>query len=96
MSAQRPTPTSFARRVPMLVVTLGLGALVWSCESEQTGYEVPIVVDTMENAAEEAFAAWPERLYVVDATGTIAYKGGVGPMDFDPDELEAWLARRLD
>ena len=26
----------------MLVATLGLGALLWSCESEQTGYEVAI------------------------------------------------------
>jgi hypothetical protein len=26
----------------MLVVALGLGALIWSCESEQTGYEVAV------------------------------------------------------
>jgi type I thyroxine 5'-deiodinase len=61
---------------------------------EQVGYEIPMVVDSMDNAAEEAFAGWPERLYVIDE-GLIAYKGGIGPMDFDPAELEAWLEERF-
>ena len=60
-----------------------------------TGYDIPLVVDGMDNAAEAVFAAWPERLYVIGEDGRIAYKGGTGPMDFDPDELEAWLTRRF-
>ena len=58
-------------------------------------YQVHLVVDTMDNGAEAAFAGWPERLYVIDESGLIAYKGGVGPMNFDPDELEAWLDANL-
>ena len=42
MSTQRPTPNSFARRVTTLVAMLGLGALLWSCESEQAGFEVTL------------------------------------------------------
>jgi type I thyroxine 5'-deiodinase len=57
-------------------------------------YELELVVDPMENLAEEAFAAWPERLYVVD-DGKIVYKGDVGPFGFKPDEVEQWLAARL-
>lgn len=42
MSTHRPTPHGFPRRAPMLLITLGLGVLVGSCESEQTGYEVTL------------------------------------------------------
>ena len=42
MSVQRPAISSFPERLPVLVVALGLGALLSSCESEQTGYEVSV------------------------------------------------------
>ena len=62
---------------------------------ERFDYDVTMLVDTMDNAAEEAYAGWPERLYVIDENGLVAYKGGVGPMKFDPGELEAWLEARF-
>ena len=58
-------------------------------------YTMPLVVDPMENPAEDAFAAWPERLYVIGVDGRIAYKGRKGPFGFDPDELELWLEANL-
>ena len=58
-------------------------------------YTMPLVVDPMENPAEDAFAAWPERLYVIGVDGRIAYKGRKGPRGFDPDELEKWLEANL-
>jgi type I thyroxine 5'-deiodinase len=75
--------------------TLAERAQIASDFVKQTEYEIPVVIDTMDDAVEAAFAGWPERLYVIDA-GLVAYKGGVGPMDFDPDELETWLAGRLE
>ena len=54
-------------------------------------YPLPLAVDDMDNAAEEAFAAWPERLYIVGGDGRIAYKGGLGPFDYEPGEVRAWL-----
>ena len=57
-------------------------------------YAMPLVVDSMENEAEDAYAAWPERLYVIDENRTVAYQGGVGPFGFKPDELEEWLDER--
>ncbi len=62
---------------------------------KRTDYRLPLVVDSMDNAAEKAFAAWPERLYVIDPDGVVAYKGGTGPMHFNPDKLEVWLDERL-
>ena len=57
-------------------------------------YPVPFGIDDMSNAAEGAYSAWPERLYVIDEHGHIAYKGGNGPFKYDPKEVRSWLAAR--
>ena len=57
--------------------------------------ETPTLVDDMRNTANACFAAWPERIYVIDSDGTIAYKGGVGPFYFDPRKLGSFLAERF-
>jgi iodothyronine deiodinase-like protein len=57
-------------------------------------YTVPFGIDEMSNAANDAYAAWPERLYIVDESGRIAYKGGNGPFNYDPKEVRSWLAAR--
>lgn len=57
--------------------------------------EMPAVVDEMDDAVAKAWAALPERLYLVGADGRIAYKGGVGPMFFRPDEWEQAIASHL-
>lgn len=49
----------------------------------------------MENAAERAYGAWPDRLYLVDTAGKIAYRGAPGPRGFKPEELEAALKALL-
>jgi len=54
---------------------------------------VPLVVDGIDNAAEAAFSAWPERLYVVDADGRIGFKGGLGPDGYKPELAEAHLRK---
>jgi hypothetical protein len=57
-------------------------------------YTVPFGIDEMTNVANDAYAAWPERLYIIDASGRISYKGGNGPFQYDPKEVRAWLAQR--
>jgi hypothetical protein len=57
-------------------------------------WTIPLLVDPMTNAADEAYAGWPERLYVIDADGAIAFKGDMGPFGFEPEEVEAWLVAR--
>jgi hypothetical protein len=74
-------PLSFEERV----------ALARTC-AQTMRLPCPLVVDGMDDAVEAAYAAWPERLYVVDLDGTVIYRGGKGPMDFDPDELAGVLA----
>jgi hypothetical protein len=49
----------------------------------------------MGNPADGIYAGWPERLYIVDEHGIIAYKGKTGPFGYHPEEVEAWLAKRF-
>jgi hypothetical protein len=58
-------------------------------------YDLPLALDSMDNPAENAYAAWPERLYIVAAGGRIVYRGGLGPFGFDPQEMEKALAAHL-
>jgi hypothetical protein len=62
---------------------------------ERFGYPLPLLVDDMDNAANALYAGWPERLYVIEPSGEIAYKGEPGPFGFHPEEVEAWLAQRF-
>ncbi len=48
---------------------------------------VPILVEEMDNAIDEAYGAAPERLYLIGRDGRVSYHGGAGPFFFD---LDAW------
>ena len=52
-----------------------------------------ILVDLMDNKAATAYAAMPERLYVV-LDGKIAYEGRLGPFDYRLEEVEQYLEKR--
>ena len=53
--------------------------------------QVPILVDSMTDAASKEFAALPERLYIIGEDGRIAYEGAPGPFGYKIDHLETWL-----
>ena len=50
---------------------------------------LPILIEEMDNAIDEAYGAAPERLYLIGADGRVSYHGGAGPHFFDLDEWEA-------
>jgi hypothetical protein len=54
---------------------------------------MPCVVDTMDNEVDALYAGWPERLFVIDRNGRIAYAGKQGPWGFKPKEAESALRR---
>jgi hypothetical protein len=58
-------------------------------------YRMPLAIDGLDNKVEAAFAAWPERIYVLAPGGTVVYKGDMGPFGFDTDAAEAALKRTL-
>ncbi|MCP3914832.1 MAG: deiodinase [bacterium] len=48
---------------------------------------LPTVVDGMDDRVNKSYGAWPERLYLIAKGGQVAYRGGPGPFEFDPDGL---------
>jgi len=57
---------------------------------------IPCLVDDMENVAQKAYAGWPDRLYVIDAAGNVAYRGEPGPRGFKPPEAESALKKLVE
>ena len=58
---------------------------------ERLSLTMPTVVDTMDDAVDTAYAAWPERMFVINRAGRIAYAGQRGPWGFKPNEVARWL-----
>jgi hypothetical protein len=54
--------------------------------------KTPLVVDEIDNRVGKAYGGSPDRLYLVDRDGRIAFAGGPGPFGFNPRELEQSLA----
>jgi hypothetical protein len=71
-----PQPRSLAQRVAIA------GDFV-----RRFHYRVPLAVDAMDNRADALYGAWPERIYVIDEGGRVAYKGKLGPFH-SIEELE--------
>lgn len=48
---------------------------------------MPTLLDDMDNSTDTAYAALPERLYVIDRLGKVTFQCGPGPWGFD---IEGW------
>ena len=59
------------------------------------GIEFPAVLDEFGNSTEQAYTGWPDRIYLIDSRGRIAYKSKPGPFGFKPDQLATALAQTL-
>ena len=49
--------------------------------------EMPMLLDNMDNAVDDLYNALPERLYVLDKEGRVAWRSVAGSFGFD---VEAW------
>jgi hypothetical protein len=56
---------------------------------------MPMVVDRMDDRVGHLYSGMPDRLYVLDREGRVAYKSGRGPFGFKPGEMEQGLAMLL-
>jgi Iodothyronine deiodinase len=52
---------------------------------------IPLAVDALDDRVGRAYSGMPDRLYLIDRQGRVAYKGGRGPYGFKPAELEQSL-----
>jgi Iodothyronine deiodinase len=56
---------------------------------------MPLLVDDLYDRVGHMYSGMPDRLYVIDPNGRIAYKGGRGPFGFQAGEMEQALALLL-
>ena len=62
---------------------------------KKLGIEIPALVDHFDDSTDTAYSGWPDRLYLIDREGRIAYKSKPGPFGFKPDELERAIRELL-
>ena len=53
--------------------------------------QIPSVLDQFDNSVERAYTGWPDRLYVVDRDGKVAFKSEPGPFGFHPEDVRRVL-----
>jgi len=70
------------------------GTLAGACV-RKLGIKIPAVLDQFGNATEQAYTAWPDRLYLIDRNGRVAYKSRPGPFGFRSDELRSAIDQLL-
>jgi tetratricopeptide (TPR) repeat protein len=56
-------------------------------------FDFPALLDNDAGSAASAYAAWPSRVYMINANGSIVYQTGLNELDFKPDDLEIALRR---
>jgi hypothetical protein len=56
---------------------------------------LPTVLDKLDNAVEITYAAFPDRIYVLDSDGIVRHKTQPGPRGWDVVEPRAALDRLL-
>jgi len=56
---------------------------------------MPALVDDLDDTANKAYFAWPDRLYLIGKDGRVAYHGGPGPFQFAPEELQSAIKKEL-
>jgi type I thyroxine 5'-deiodinase len=60
------------------------------------GIEFPALLDGIDDSTEKAYTGWPDRLYVIDHEGRVAYKSDPGPFGFTPGGMEEALKKVLE
>lgn len=63
------------------------------CQSLQLS--MPLLVDTIDDRVNREYSGFPDRLYLIDREGKVAYQGGRGPFAYKPRELEQTLLLML-
>ena len=51
------------------------------------GIRIPAVLDPIDNRTERAYTAWPDRIFLIDRNGRVAFKSAPGPYGFSTRDL---------
>ena len=75
--------------------TLGGRAKVCTMMADKLDLKIPAIVDTLDDATNNAYGGWPDRMYLIGKDGKIAFQGERGPWGFKPDELQKAIVKVL-
>jgi len=56
---------------------------------------IPVLLDGLDDRVARLYGGWPDRLYLIDRQGKIAFQGAEGPFGFKPELLETAIQREL-
>jgi hypothetical protein len=68
-------------------------ALIAGACVRKLGIQFPAVLDEFGNSTETTYTGWPDRIYLVDQNGRIAFKSKPGPFGFKAELLAAALSK---
>lgn len=56
---------------------------------------IPFLIDHMDDSVNKAYAAWPDRIYLVQKDGRIAVAAERGPWGFEPalNQARQWIEK---
>ena len=57
--------------------------------------DIPFLVDSVSDTVGVTYSGMPNRFYLIDQEGRVAFKSGRGPFGFKPGELEQALLWNL-
>jgi hypothetical protein len=57
---------------------------------------LPVLIDEIDDEVARRYGGWPDRLYLIDSEGRVAFQGEKGPSGFRPDELERAIETELE
>ena len=57
------------------------------------GIRMPALIDGIDNKVEQEYTAWPDRWYLIDKDGRVAFKSKPGPFGFHPAGLEEAIGK---
>ena len=95
IDSRRPAPYAEEKGISA-ATTFGERCAVALDLLDDKNLSIPTIVDDMDNSVNEAYSAFPDRIFVVDVDGEIAFAADRGPWGYAPaiEDVRKWLAER--
>ena len=95
IDSRRPAPYAEEKGISE-ATTFGERCAVALDLLDDKNLSISTIVDDMDNSVNEAYSAFPDRIFVVDVEGKIAFAADRGPWGYAPaiEDVRKWLDKR--
>ena len=92
IDSRRPAPYAEEKGISA-ATTFGERCAVALDLLDDKNLSIPTIVDDMDNSVNEAYSAFPDRIFVVGVDGKVAFASDRGPWGFAPaiKDVREWL-----